>query len=103
MRTGAESQTWLQMQHRPALRIIGFLPGGADQKLFPHRDRMKILLPVIDPVLFRTAFHGKFAVNALAGAPLPEESQRLFRVLLRADVKVHQSVFPVLCQQLLVD
>src|SRR5699024_10189052 len=54
MGAGAESQTRLQVKHRTALMIILIFPQGTNEKLLSHSNGVKILFPVVDPILFHT-------------------------------------------------
>ena len=56
MLSGAEAACRVDLQNCSALcRSGGFFPAGLDVQLFPHRERLEVLFPVVRPVLFPDA------------------------------------------------
>ena len=66
----AEGKPRLQVKDFAAFRVVFLLPQRADQQLFTDRQRLKILLPIIFPILCPANLRCDLVADACGMIPL---------------------------------
>ena len=103
MRAGTERETRLQMQHDAVTCFVLVLPHGAHKQAVADGDGLKILFPVVDPILLRTVGGGDGVLNADGFKTLFEERNGFRRVFLRADIHMDDAFGAVFFEKVFVD
>ena len=103
MRAGTERETRLQMQHDAVTCFVLVLPHGAHKQAVADGDGLKILFPVVDPILLRTVGGGDGVLNADGFKTLFEERNGFRRVFLRADIHMDDAFGSVFFKKVFVN
>ena len=103
MRAGTEREARLQMQHDAVTCFVLVLPHGAHKQAVADGDGLKILFPVVDPILLRAVGGGDGVLNADGFKTLFEKRNGFRRVFLRADIHMDDAFGAVFFEKVFVN
>ena len=98
----AKRKTRVNIQNYSALRIVIISPTWANKELFSNGNRIKILFPIVSPILFGTVEQFNFMLNALCIIPFGQKGYSLVRRNIRLKVNMNIGNAPVFLEQILI-